>query len=377
MSEDSKTVFKLVAGALCVSAVLVSVPLLAVPALIGFWIWRSVKKRRSRPSKKELAAAAREVGSTSGGADGSAWSYSCSRFELAIDFDRDQAVLRSRDPKARAETRLNAPVEALFEQAFQASDIWLSSDGQYGRIHISWSEREASFFGVESVWEGDAILHLGSAEMTVIDPRRANFSATFDGIPAVLNADLGQRWEPIEKRLRNMVYARAAAALAERRSRHDQALLNQKEAAAANAMRAKARLDEIKARAGLGAAFEDFGVGEKGALAWGIATDKLGNAVVEAGGESWSGSFAGARAKASIIEAAPASGAIGAVLELELELADKEYEREHLAKRRFKLMRGWTRDRLRAWTDRIELLAAADGKAASIEGRDERAEERA
>src|SRR5471032_1598227 len=94
MSEDSKTVFKLVAGALCVSAVLVSVPLLAVPALIGFWIWRSVKKRRSRPSKKELAAAAREVGATSGGADGSAWRYSCSRFELAIDFDRDQAVLR-------------------------------------------------------------------------------------------------------------------------------------------------------------------------------------------------------------------------------------------------------------------------------------------
>ena len=117
------------------------------------------------------------------------------------------------------------------------------------------------------------------------------------------------------------------------------------------------QLDDLRSKGAVGGEFLDMDYGQDGVVRWALAADREGRAAIMDQAERWSGSLAEARARATV-EVAQRGGAGAAdTLELVVELDDPEFERDRLAKRRFRIMRGCPRDKLLAWADRIQILA--------------------
>lgn len=94
----------------------------------------------------------------------------------------------------------------------------------------------------------------------------------------------------------------------------------------------------------------DFSTGthNEGRIDWYIAADRDGRGLVVRGSEVWQGSFAGAKAR--ILS--------GQERGLDLELLDSAYEREHLKKRRMRIMQDAGEAAIQEWHDRVGILAA-------------------
>jgi len=94
----------------------------------------------------------------------------------------------------------------------------------------------------------------------------------------------------------------------------------------------------------------DFSTGmhTQGRIDWYIAADRDGCGLVVAGSEVWQGSFAGAKAR---LLSGQGRG-------LDLELPDSAYEREHLKKRRMRIMQDAGEAAIQEWHDRVGILAA-------------------
>jgi len=121
---------------------------------------------------------------------------------------------------------------------------------------------------------------------------------------------------------------------------------------------ARRQIDELCANAEVGSEFLDISYSRDGVVSWAIAADREGRAAIMGGAESWSGSLATARARASVELAESGGGGRPDVFKLLVELDDPKFERERLAKRRFEIMRGKAREKLVEWADRIQILGA-------------------
>jgi len=120
-----------------------------------------------------------------------------------------------------------------------------------------------------------------------------------------------------------------------------------KQRAAELRSQAQAHTDGLLRDAGMGGDFKS-GAQTDGQVDWFIAADRDGRGLVAAGSEVWQGSFTGAKAR--ILS--------GKERGLDLELPDSAYEREHLKKRRMRIMARANDEAIQEWSDRVAILGA-------------------
>jgi len=108
---------------------------------------------------------------------------------------------------------------------------------------------------------------------------------------------------------------------------------------------AQDRVREMLDDAGLRGDFKRSAQSE-GRVDWLIATDRDGRGLIFARHASWRGSFAGAKARILA----------GAERCLEIELQDRDYEREHVMKHRIRLLHDQPEATLQEWCDRVTIL---------------------
>jgi hypothetical protein len=115
---------------------------------------------------------------------------------------------------------------------------------------------------------------------------------------------------------------------------------------------ARARWNALSQEAGIEGDFTGWTYDDDGAIIWLVAADRNGKGLIVCGKDIWMGMYSGANAK--II---PGDAVSRAQAQLEVELPDPTFEREHLKKRRHRIMKGCTDDLLQEWCDRINILA--------------------
>jgi hypothetical protein len=125
------------------------------------------------------------------------------------------------------------------------------------------------------------------------------------------------------------------------------------------------QIDALCAEAGVSTEFLDIQYSDEGVVSWAVAADRSGRAALMDSKERWAGSLIAARAKISLELAQPAAGGTADTLQLVIELDDPEFERERLARRRFKIMRDRSRDTLLEWADRIQILSGQSAPSAN------------
>lgn len=222
---------------------------------------------------------------------------------------------------------------------------WEMVGGGVSRQHDG-SLRHAGFLNKKTDFTGGATLEVEMADL----PKRvgSRLAAAWSSGAAPKIAELQKSFE--------------AQLLAERKAAAEDAFLRDERAARERWGFAKEsanrRLDDLRAEAGVGKEFVDIAHSQDGVVFWAISADREGRAAILDQTERWAGPLAAARAKASVEVAENGVGGRSDLFELVVELDDPKYEREHLAKRRFKIMRGWPRDKLVSWADRIQILSA-------------------
>jgi hypothetical protein len=334
-------------------------PMLGIPAVIIFWIWdvASVNKR-----KAAVRAAAPPVyediaGIVTGHVNGPEWGYSCSRFDLMINFDRDEARLISHVDNVRA-AKLDNPSESRFDQTFRFSDMACAVEENRATIYFFVFPLEFVIgTPIDVKWQGDELVREGSGGMFRICETKAHFEATFLEIGPVLVSDFYRHWTPIDEKIDPMGFAREKAYIAERQ---DQLIENKLIARAAwKAKReiSMARAEELKNLAGLVDALSEIAIYGDGSLAWTIAADKSGHAVIQLDSDVWIGSLKDACATASLDEIPAKTDGAAPTFALGIVVKDDEFERSQLRKRRFQLMVGYPKAQITTWIDRIEILA--------------------
>lgn len=128
--------------------------------------------------------------------------------------------------------------------------------------------------------------------------------------------------------------ASAAAAAAEKKA----------SSAAANA---KSVAAEFLKESGMEEPVSYYSWNDDGALTFLLAHDKQGNLLVRDAAKGWHGKALGASAKILHDKGGDF---------VEVEVRDKAFEQEHLSKRRFNVLRGFGKDKLVEWMDKINIL---------------------
>lgn len=171
----------------------------------------------------------------------------------------------------------------------------------------------------------------------------ARFQSAWQGVAKRVDAaytafdtDVRERGQELLEEARRRRQAEAAAQEAADKQR-----------AADQRSRAQERTKQLLQEAGMQGDFST-GTHTEGRIDWYIAADRNGRGLVATGSEVWQGSFAGAKAR--ILS--------GQERGLDLELQDGAYEREHLKKRRMRIMQNAGNAAIQEWHDRVGILAA-------------------
>lgn len=345
---------------------------IGIPAVIIFWIWSMVRLGRKKTAFYNMATSNIQCeqrlevlapdgpGTVGGDANGSEWTYTCSRFSLYLDFENDTARLLCHDKNTRIEILSRKEGENLFDRTFPASD--LSCDVAKGKpkmpryLNISVFRHRAEMHSVKVEWDGDSLIRSGSCSMDRAYWETADYCMTLDVDPVLVD-DFWLHWPNVKKRLELINKARADVALVAEQDRIALQMVNFRSAWTAERAVSMERVSELKKQAGLGEALSEIALYENGSLAWIIAADRSGCAVIELNGEVWMGSLKEACATASLDEIPAKANGAAPTFALGIVVKDDEFERSHLRKRRFQLMGGYSKAQITTWIDRIEILA--------------------
>jgi hypothetical protein len=183
------------------------------------------------------------------------------------------------------------------------------------------------------------------------------------GLPKKFGDKLAEAWElEVGPKIAALAAQEWDAFVARNRAELEDAFLRDESAARERAAWAKEsarrRIDGLRAKADVGDEFLDIAHNHDGVVLWAIAADRQGRAVVIEQREEWRGSLADANAKASVELTQRGGPGQSDVFELGIELDDPTFERDHLRKRRFSLMRGYPKQQLVEWADRIQILSS-------------------
>lgn len=222
---------------------------------------------------------------------------------------------------------------------------------------VSWESKRG---GVSRMPDG-ALFHAGG-------PSKKRASEAFEielrGLPERFGQKLSETWEfEVAPRIAALAAQEWEAFVARNRTELEDAFLRDESAARERAAwareSARRRLDGLRAKAGVGDEFVDIAHNQDGVVLWAIAADRQGRAVVIEQREEWQGSLPNANAKATVELTQRGGQGQPDVFELAIELDDSAFERDHLRKRRFNLMRGHPKQELMQWADRIQILSSA------------------
>ncbi|MGK5024239.1 hypothetical protein [Janthinobacterium sp. RB2R34] len=334
-------------------------PLVGPVVVILFWIWNltSLSRRKAAARREAALMSADKAGVATGDENGVEWTYSCSQFDLMINFERDEARLISHVDNVRA-TRLDNPFEPRFDQTFRFSDMACSVEENSTNIYFFVFPLEFVIGEPITVtWRGDELIRKGSGGMFRICETKAHFAASFNKVGPVLVSDFYRHWAPIDKKINPMSFARGVAYVAERQDAQIESMLKARAAWTAQRDISMDRVEEIKKLACLVDALSEIGLYGDGSLAWTIAADKSGQAVIQLGSDVWMGSLKDASANASLDEIPAKIDGLPPTFALGIVVKDDEFERSQLRKRRFQLMVGYSKAQITTWIDRIEILA--------------------
>ncbi|WP_426079313.1 hypothetical protein [Janthinobacterium sp. PSPC3-1] len=335
-------------------------PMLGIPAVAIFWLvdltFLSRRKAAARASAPPTYAD--KAGVASGDTNGAEWGYSCSRFDLTINFERDEARLISHVDNVEA-VKFHSPSESRFDQNFRLSDLACAVDERNATIHFFVFTQEIVVVGppINVKWRGDELVREGSAHLERNWHSTPDFGACFREIGPVLASDFHRYWMPIEKRIFSMGSARAGAYLTEQQDSLAAMMLNKRAAWKAEREISVARAEEVKKLAGLVDPLSETALFENGSLAWTMSADKSGQAAIQLGNDLWIGSLKEACAKATLDEIPAKTDGTAPTFALGIVIKDDEFERSQLRKRRFQLMVGYSKAQITTWIDRIEILA--------------------
>ncbi|MGK5028818.1 hypothetical protein ACQ4W7_04440 [Janthinobacterium sp. MDT1-19] len=374
-SEPVLTKFWLKAGFSILALMFLPV-FIGIPAVIIFWIWSMVRLGRQKTAFYNMASsnikpeqsldvlAFDGPGTVDGDANGPEWTYTCSRFSLHLDFENDTARLLCHDKNACIEVRSAKEGEDLFDRTFPASDLSCSIARGKTKLpryltylNVSVFQHRAAMHSVKVEWDGDSLIRSGSCSMQRTYWETADYSMASNNVDPVLAEDFWLHWLNVEKRLELISKARADVALAAEQDRIALQMVNFRSAWTAERAVSMERVSELKKQAGLGEALSEIALYENGSLAWIIAADRSGSAVIELNGEVWMGSLKEACATASLDEIPAKANGAAPTFALGIVVKDEEFERSHLHKRRFQLMVGYSKEQITTWIDRIEILA--------------------
>lgn len=315
----------------------------------------------------------------SDGRPGATWSYSGWGFGVDVDFEAQTVDLRVSRVAYFHDKRVGGKPQLKRGESFRGRFPLLGFDCRWGQ-----QDEDSEFVpNVATGWVGGAPVSVTLPGGRIHNRKNGRWAITFwSDEPGPLRLFHGQvmegpkpgwasldtfpmRASRVEKFLREWESVRARQkAISDKRRADFEAAAESDRAARmdAAARAAKARLGELTARAGvkcefLAWSFDEARVaGPGGQIKWIVAADRDGRGLVAAGDEAWHGSFKGASAKPVSIAASPGAPAADG---LEIEVRDAEFEAKHLARRRFKLMRGEAREKLLEWRDRINMLGGA------------------
>jgi len=252
------------------------------------------------------------------------------------------------------------PVSVLVNTGTYSKDV---PTGRYGLIVTRYLANWEMYGG--GVWRqhDGSLLNLGSVIKKSDFDGGSKLFVDIPDLPKRVGARLAKEWgEKAAPMIAEFQKAFEAALLAERKAEAEDAFLRDERAARERWAYAKEsasrQIDELRASAGVGKEFSDIQFGIDGVVSWAVAADREGRAAIMDEKECWAGSLAAARARASVEVAEKGANGKADILELLVELDDPDFERERLAKRRFKIMRGSSRDKLFEWADRIQILSA-------------------
>jgi hypothetical protein len=336
-------------------------PMLGIPAVIIFWIVDLAFLNRQKAAVRAAAPPtyADKAGVASGDVNGAEWGYSCSRFDLMINFERDEARLVSHvDNVGVTILGIKADISTRFDRTFRLSDLACAVEENSTSIYFfAFSQEVVVGTPISVKWRGDELVREGSARLERKWHSTPDFDASFHEIGPMLASDFNRYWMPIQKRIFSMGHARADAYVTEHQDSLAAVRLGARAAWKAEREISMARVSELKELAGLGEAFSENALYDNGSLAWTIAADKSGRAVVEWNGDVWIGSLKDACATASLDEIPAKTDGAAPTFALGIVVKDDEFERSQLRKRRFQLMVGYPKAQITTWIDRIEILA--------------------
>ena len=328
------------------------------------------------------------------------WTFSDDGLEIAIDLARRELRLRAKRarwreaggdwnvgpvemarPLLECSLRCDATMKTVYNQTGvqgagmtangQPVSVFVPTGGTIsqaptGRYTLSVEHREAAWKvvggGVFRRHDG-SLSHLGTLRKESLNIGGPKLAVEMAGLPKRVGAKLAAAWgKDAAPKIAALQKSFEAELLAERKAADEDAFLRDERAARERSAFAKEsanrRIEELRAGAGVGKEFVDMAHTQDGVVLWAVAADREGRAAIMDQTERWAGSLASARARVSVELAEKGTGGIPDAFELVIELDDPEFERERLAKRRFKIMRSWPREKLVAWADRIQILAA-------------------
>jgi hypothetical protein len=232
-----------------------------------------------------------------------------------------------------------------------------ATDWQLGSNYVSRSaDGSLQYHGrVErKLGKRDITVDLGPLSKDVSAKLRAQWASKVEPKIAELDASFKASRLAEAEAVAKDQYMRDESALRERFAREAAEQRDRAERAAALAAK---RLDDLRATHGVGDAFCEMSHDLDGTISWAIAMGPDGKAALIDATFSWAGSLAGAVASVEVVESG--GGKAMDTLELAVRVEDPEFERERLAKRRFKIMRGRSKDELLLWADRLQIIAAS------------------
>lgn len=316
-------------------------------------------------------------------ARGEEWAYEGKRFAIHIDFKAATARLIVRGPICLwlpgEDGKLAGHPGKRFDQIiplhqFNLGQIDQQTKGEFIPNRASgWSNGElisvtlpgGAFVNTPNGFSNITFHHCGAHEaackyagLRVATGGPERFDVVLFEVPNREAACFKSAWRGVAERV-DAVYTafntgvqeRGQQLLEETRRRRQAEAAEQeaadKQRAADQRSRAQERTKLLLQEAGMQGDFST-GTHTEGRIDWYVAADRDGRGLVVAGSEVWHGSFAGAKAR--ILS--------GQERGLDLELQDGAYEREHLKKRRMRIMQNAGEAAIQEWHDRVGILAA-------------------
>lgn len=370
-------------------------PLLAL-TFAGWLNRRSQASAKARRARELRAPGSIALSKDGGPVD---WYFSCPQFEVSVDFKREEIRLKSPMAKTRlgrfSGEEKTGPLDVAFPMfSFEAkvkditktvyknvsTTVGTMVNDQYVSVvvptHGGYSVEQSTGFCEVQIIQCDVVTDIQGWKPTrnsdgsfnhstkVAKEARRNgkdYVATFFNVDWTAATRFKKEWDEQLAKIADIEKSRHADMLAKRREADEAELVEILRAgkAAWDAARGiyAARMGELRAWADVAADFVDGSYKIDGQIEWAIAADRRGRAAIMGQGESWAGAPEVARARARIVEVVPAVNGQSLVLALDIELRDEAFERERLAKRRFRIMEGRKREQLIEWADRLNILA--------------------